>query len=229
MTTREDLRTMIRLRLGDLGETPVLTDEQINQWINDSIREYSMHFPRLSELQIECSASVREYSINGEIDESGKIINSAKAILCVEYPMNQEPPKSLLRRHEWDRRGFLGKHVYDVRSDPAMTLVLGLLPNGTETIGVLLTCDHPVLTLDTDVTTVPDRHLELILIYSRLLALQELAATEAIQPSPTGVVLSGLASMLTRTQNDYQTRLKQYILSNSQGGQRIGWGNDRVY
>ncbi len=225
MTTRIELRTMIRNRLGDLAETPVLTDDQINQWINDSIREYSIHFPRPTELHIACSGSIREYSVNGRTDESGAIISGVRSILRVDYPYGEDPPQILLRRSELDGRGFFGEKVYEARASPQMTLVLGPLPDGTETIGVQATCDHPLLTLDASGTTLPAHHLELIILFTRLLALQELAATEATDPSPTGVILTGLSTMLSRAREDYETRLAQYLRNDSPGSLITSWGD----
>lgn len=223
MTTRVEIRAMIRNRLGDLATTPVLSDDQINQWIDDSLREYSIHFPRLAELHITCSAAVRTYIVDGRTDESGNTIGGAQSILSVEYPYGEEPPRFLLRRGELDGRGFLGKNVYDVRTGSSLTLVLGPLPAGAETIGLQVACDHPVLALDTSETTAPERHLELVILFSRWLALQELATTEAIDPSPTGVILSGLSTMLSRAREDYESRLEEYLLCDSPGGEIIKW------
>lgn len=225
MTTREELRSMIRLRLGDIAETPTLSDDQINQWIDDGLREYAIHFPRLSELHISCSAAVREYVLDGRTDESGITINGARMILGVEYPYGKHPPQTLLRRSEQDGRGFLGENVYDVRNGLSITLVLGPLPGGTETMGVQVACDYPVLTLDTDEILIPARHLELIVLSTRWMALQELATTEALDPSPTGVILSGLSSMLSRAREDYQSRLDEYLKQHSSGGEMVCWGD----
>ncbi len=226
MTNREELRTMIRLRLGDMAETPILTDEQVNQWINDSIREYSIHFPRQTELRIPCLALVREYGLEGKTDESGVEAKGVRQVLRVEYPLGEDPPQILLRRSELDGRGFQEENVYDVRANPPLTLVLGPLPKGTETLGVHISCDYPALSLDTDIPTLPDRRLELIVLFTRLLALQELAATEAIDPSPTGVILTGLSTMLARAREDYESQLAEYQKSDSPGGVITRWGSE---
>lgn len=223
MTTRAELRTMIRLRLGDTAETPALTDDQLNQWIDDSLREYSIHFPRLAELHITCSAAVREYVVDGRTDESGITISGAQSILRVEYPYGKEPPQFLLRRSALDGRGFLGENVYDVHLGSSLTLVLALTPVGTETIGVQVSCDHPSLALEASETTAPERHLELLILFVRLLALQELATTEALDPSPTGVILSGLSTLLSRGREEYESRLEEYLLCESPGGEITRW------
>ncbi len=63
MTTyyRIDLRTLCRRRLGDLTTPYKWSDEQINQFINDAIADYSMHFPRVQTQTISCSDDTREY------------------------------------------------------------------------------------------------------------------------------------------------------------------------
>lgn len=224
MVNRQELRTMIRLRLGDVAETPVLTDAQLNQWINDSIREYSNHFPRLAEVHIACSAGVREYSLNGRMDESGVAVSGADAVLRVEYPLGEKPPRILLRRSEMDSR-FIGKNCYNLRNDLPVTLVLGSVPKGMEVLSVWITCAHSLLAQDADEISLPEHHLELIILFTRLLALQELAMGEAVDPSPTGVILTGLNSMAARAKQDYETTLAVYINCSSPGGSISKWEN----
>lgn len=226
MTNRGELRTMVRMRLGDIAEAPILTDTQLNQWINDSIREYSVHFPRQAELRFACSAGEREYTLDGRTDESGEMVLGTQAVWRVAYLIGENPPQILLRRSELDGRGFSGELVYDVQQSPQFTLILGPLPRGTETIGVIVLCDHPLLDQDTDVLSLPEHHLELVILFIRLLALQELAASEACDPSSTGVILTGLTTMLSHAKDDYTTTLAMYQKRSSPGGFMTSWGSE---
>jgi len=49
--TRQDLRDLCRRRLGDETVPYKWSDLQVNQWINDAIADYSVHFPRTSPLR----------------------------------------------------------------------------------------------------------------------------------------------------------------------------------
>ena len=63
MTTRSDLRRLIRRRLGDNASPTQWSDLQINQWINDAIAEYSIHFPRKLDAAIPCIDGQRGYDL----------------------------------------------------------------------------------------------------------------------------------------------------------------------
>ena len=57
MTTyyRIHLRTLVRRRLGDLTTPYKWSNEQINQYINDAIADYSQHFHLTKTDTIACS------------------------------------------------------------------------------------------------------------------------------------------------------------------------------
>jgi hypothetical protein len=52
--------------------------------------------------------------------------------------------------------------------------------------------DHASLEFDTDVTTVPELHFELITIFVRLTAWQEISLNEGMNPSPTELLSSSM-------------------------------------
>jgi hypothetical protein len=51
----------------------------------DAIADYSVHFPRIITLKIDCTASTHAYDMPAD----------CKAVLSVEYPKGEDPPKYL--------------------------------------------------------------------------------------------------------------------------------------
>lgn len=60
---RIDLRRLCRRRLGDLTTPYKWSDEQLNQWINNAIADYSLHFPRVQTQTISCSDDIRTFDL----------------------------------------------------------------------------------------------------------------------------------------------------------------------
>src|SRR5512135_379203 len=83
--TRGQLRDLCRRRLGDLAVPYKWSDLQINQWINDSIADYSIHFPRRATLKFDCTTGVHAYDLPPD----------CQAVLRVEYPHGEDPPEYL--------------------------------------------------------------------------------------------------------------------------------------
>jgi len=92
---------LIQIRLGDLTVPYRFTDTQLDQWINDAIAYYSLHFPRTNTTIISCSDEYRAYDLPA----------NCTAILIVEYPTGQDPPQYLYQREYihpgvWQSDGF---------------------------------------------------------------------------------------------------------------------------
>ncbi|GAH04377.1 unnamed protein product, partial [marine sediment metagenome] len=85
---RYELRALCRRRLGDLTSPYTWSDDQVNQWINDAIAAYSIHFPRHRSTTIACSDDDRSYQM-----PAGTI-----SIISVEYPDGNDPPTYLYQR-----------------------------------------------------------------------------------------------------------------------------------
>jgi hypothetical protein len=92
-----------RCRLGDLSPTYKWSDLQLNQWINDAIADYSLHFPRLLELKIDCTAGGHSYQLPAD----------ARAILAVEYPEGQDPPAYLTPGDRFSAGFYTSAALYD--------------------------------------------------------------------------------------------------------------------
>ncbi|MEA3438859.1 MAG: hypothetical protein U9R58_01095 [Chloroflexota bacterium] len=225
MTTRSDLRNLCRRRLGDTAAPYAFSDLQINQWINDAIAEYSIHFPRTLNTTITCSAGDRIYELPSNF----------RASISVEYPAGEDPPEYLKRRsylHDgfWDQAGFYDVMMRFDESDSA-ELWISKNPAASETIAVCYLGDHPSLDDDTDTCTVLDRHLELIVLFVRWTSYQELASTESADPDPTSLSMGTLELNAYRAKREYRTKLADWKAAESDSAsahwRMDGW--DRVY
>ena len=195
--TRQQLRDLCRRRLGDETVPYKWSDLQVNQWINDAIADYSVHFPRTIELKIDCTASTHAYDLPAD----------CHGVISVEYPKGEDPPEYLILSDRFANDFYIYDDRYAVQgsgdaSDPGQ-LWISAVPTASEDINIVYLGDHAYLDDDADTETIPDRHLELIMLYVRWAAFQELATTESSNPDPTSLALSTLELNAYRAQRLY--------------------------
>lgn len=215
MTSREDLRNLCRRRLGDLGDPFEFSNLQINQWINDAIAEYSIYFPRESSLLISLVEGQSAYSLE-----------NVRRVVAVSYPASADPPVYLQRGDHRLGEGFYGTPRYDVLGEPPTSLILGPAVRSGEQVEVRVLGDHDYPAADATPLTVPDRHLELLVLFVRLAAAQEIASQEMMDPQVTTLLSSTLSTNAGRAGREYRLKLKEYLQAESLGGQPLAWGWD---
>lgn len=189
MTTdfRTDLRKLIRRRLGDLETPYTFSDEQINQWINDAIADYSMHFPLTKTQTISCTANIRNYDLATDFIFA----------LKVEFPVGEDPPQYLYFREKthpefWQVNGYYFEEK-EIGDNDLDIIYISQKPTAAQSIKVTYHSRHAFLDNDdTDEVTVPEEHLELMILFVRWASYQELAATESASPDPTTTMSSSL-------------------------------------
>ena len=209
MTTRQDLRNLIRRRLGDTSTPFQWSDLQVNQWINDSIAEHSIHFPRKLNTTLNCVTDQKSYDLPANY----------KAAISVEYPADDDPPYYLVRRSSlWGSSDIVG--FYDViRRDDATDfpeLRISEKPTTGQDIIIYYLGNHASLDDDTDICTVPDVHLELLVLFVRWATFQELASKASADPDPTSLSMGTLELNAFRANREYRTKLKQWLAAESE-------------
>ena len=223
---RDDIRELVRRRLGDLTAPYKWSDEQINQWVNDAIADYSIHFPLVKTQTISCSEDDRQYDLDTDFVE----------VLSVEYPTGEDPPVYLVRRERthpdfWEVDGYYDLLKHKNFEDPD-ELLISEKPDAGESIDVIYQAHHTFLDDDdTDKMTVPERHLELIILFVRMAAFQELATTESADPNPESIVARTLELNAFRAERAYRKQLAEFKSNESESG-KAKWamdGYDRVY
>lgn len=221
--TRQKIRDLCRRRLGDLAVPYRWSDLQINQWINDATGDYSVHFPRLAMDSFTTTPGQNRYPLAAE---------QGRRVLSVEYPVSPSAPdrQNLLQPGELNDPGFFvqdGFYAVEYTPDSAGEIVLWLsgAPSGAN-CRLTCHCDHPSLDDDSDVTSLPERHLELVMLYVRWASYQELASAESSNPDPTSLALSTLELNAFRAQRLYLTSLNECKQAESES-RMIRWKLDR--
>lgn len=212
MTKRKNLNDLCRRRLGDEFTPNEFSDLQINQWINDAIADYTLYLPRQFECQISAVTGQNNYSLGN--------IAGLRNVLSVVFTVSEGEEIFLTRHNERAHRQFYGQPVYNLKRDTSgqWQLVLGITPQGGETISMAVEADHVYLSGDEDETTVPDLHLEWIVLFVRAAAMQEQLAQVSAQNDPSSLLLSTLGSNVERAMNEYQQKKKEILATASAGG-----------
>jgi hypothetical protein len=222
MTTRLDLRNLARRRLGDLALPYHWSELQINQWLNDAIADYGLYFPRSITLELDAEAGVRAYELPGDFQTA----------IRSEYPGGASPP-SLLQRLSMSEQDFwelAGRYDVLPRGDASTLSELWLSdsPHAGETIRLDYLADHASLDDDGDLCTVPDRHLELLVLFVRWASLQELASSEACNPDPSNLSISVLDTNALRAERAYRKQVEE-VLKRESTSAVVSWVVDRIY
>jgi hypothetical protein len=220
--TRSQVRDLVRRRLGDLTPPYTFSDLQLNQWIVDAIADYTNTFPRRLTATIDTTAGTNEYDLPSDF----------LSMLSVESPSGESPPRYLLRL---DRRSaaFLGGEGYydlfepgDAGAVPQLCLS-GDIQNGEASI--IYQAQHAYLDDDADECSLPDPHLELIVLFCRWAANQELASTESADPDPKSLAMSTLELNAYRAERAYRQSLKDYQRGAESGRGEWNGEVERVY
>jgi len=211
MTRRKDLNDLCRRRLGDVFPPNEFSDLQINQWINDAIADYSLYVPRQFEYRISAEVGKHIYPLES--------ISGLRNILSVAISPVEGEAIYFARRNEREPYRFYGRAVYDLKRDEngQWQLVMGLTPQGGETICLVVEADHGYLGSDEEETTVPDLHLEWIVLFVRTAALQAQLASVSAQNDPPSLLLSSLGNNAGRAMSEYQQKKKEILAATNVG------------
>lgn len=216
--TREELRTLVRRRLGDLRAPYKWSDIQINQWINDAVADYSIPFPRTNSSTLATQAGVQKYSLPADF----------LAVLRVEYPAGSH---TYLRRRDCIRPDFWGREGwYDIlhkgAADVQDEIILSADVDGSAAIGLVYYAAHPYPASDADDITIPEHHLELLVLFCRWKAWEMLSTEEGADPDPSKLLAATHEVNAYRAERAYRKALAEYQAAASESG-FAAWRMDR--
>jgi hypothetical protein len=197
----------------------------IEEWLNEAIRDYSLHFPRLQSTTLNCVAGQHNYTLPADF----------LAVHLVEYPVGEDPPEYLARGSRarqdfWDAEGY-----YDVEVSgeaTAGTLWISEDPTVGETIELsyLATHDHALAANGT--LTVPGHHEHLLILFVVWRAWTERQATEQADPDHTSTVLDAHRRSTDSAEAIYRRAVKLAKTGASPSGYTGPWAADpydRIY
>ena len=194
----------------------------IEEWVDDSIREYSMHFPRRREKDITTSADDRQYSLPVDLQD----------VLSIEYPKGEDPPEFLKRRPRTHPDFWVIDGYYDwqrhVDHEDFPQLYISTKPSAGETIHVWYLGDHDTAVPGVGDLTVPDRHLQVLVNYCVWRAIRYLEAAEEQTPTNTNsLLMAQLAQNAFRAERAYYNSLRRAIAGADGRSATASWQMDR--
>lgn len=134
--------------------------------------------------------------------------------MSVEYPTGKDPPKYLNFREKTHTNFWSQNGNYNIEkekgADDLNIMYISEKPATGESIEVTFNAYHAYLDDDTDELTVPEEHLELIILYVRWACFQELSIQESANPDPTIKMSSSLELNATRAERAYRRALIAY-------------------
>jgi hypothetical protein len=227
--TQGDLNQICRDLLGDTNALDyTFTQQQINGWINLALADLSIHFPRIIQYDITTVDSQQNYEL-----PAGLI-----GVISVEYPQGEDPPIFLLRRSYTHPAFYMQDGYYDllIRQDQDTSyppeLIISARPIDDETIRVEYKGPHTALSDPGDECTLLDRHVNLIPLFVRWKAHQELSTSEGRDPDAILHIMSDVEINATRAEAAYRSSLQEALKAESESRIVSTWKmdrNDRIY
>lgn len=212
-----------RAALDDAGQSPAWSDAELLLFLNEAIREYSQHLPRVAETRLAAVAGARRYALPAD----------ARAVLSVEYPEGREPAVYLTRLAYKSRRfatspagyDFLPRH--DLTAAPALLLsfdpAAGQTPAG-EILLVRHTRPHAAVAAAGDSLTVPAEHHHVLLGYVLFAAARQLQAAEQANPTGGSLLMAQLAANARRHELSYLNALNRILTQRQGESSVVAWG-----
>lgn len=230
MTTLTQLVDRIQLLLNDTG-AGIWAQTDVEEWAIAGIRDYSIHFPRVTSKIITCATGTRRYDLNGD----------CLGVILVEYPSGNTPPDYLTHLARTHPDFWLYDTYYDVElynADPLTppSIYLSASPTTGETAIVLYNAYHipaantvppPIAPI-----SVPAHHEHLIEHYVVWQAHVERLNTEVQAPDTTIRLIQQYKLACQATEAAYRSSLRAAQKALSAGGWTGPWkvdGHDRIY
>lgn len=215
--TAAALVAQARAALGD-GEAATWPDDELLGYVNEAIREYSVHLPRESEAVIALVKGERAYGLP----------RGMFTVLSARYSAPGE--ERLLRRRYRRHSGFTPwARVYDLWDTGDATvpglMLLSFDPVAGSTLTVRLSQPHDFRLTAASYVTVPAAHHHALVAYVLFAAARRLQQQEQAAPtSNSSLLMAQLASNTRRLELAYLNALNR-ILTHQQGrSEVIVWG-----
>jgi hypothetical protein len=220
-----DLRRQIRSGLASVEDWP---DSALDRWIQDALRFYTLEFPRRLRHTLTLTTGTQAYALPGG--------HGYQALLAVEYPAGESPPRFLRRADEWDPAFGAGSDVYALRGVDDTTAIDADVIAGSivfaetvatgETAALEYLGGYPAPNIgDNDaVIAVSEAHLEALIAFVDFRAHWELESDEAVTLTTVSIILSQLgqeARLAWRRYKEVMDRLQ--VMTPTPSG-RVVWG-----
>jgi hypothetical protein len=215
-----------------LSDKTIWRDTMLNEWINAALNDYSNYFPMEQYYKIDCTVGNHEYTLSYPVI----------AIVSVEYPDGQVPPRYLVQLSE-HHPNFWDHPCYDLRQpqsyvvsqgDPQLSnvLVIGESPTATEDIILRYLTPHRQPAADASYLTVPEEHLEALRLFVYWKALVHIAMDQDIDAGRKSNMITALGGTAKDAEYAYHYKLKSFGGPAPHTGYTGPWpmdNKDRIY
>ena len=213
--TRGDLVDLIELALSD-SSNATFAEATVQDWLEEAIRAYSAHFPRVQSSTLNCSAGVHYYTVSDDTID----------LVKVEYPKGEDPPeflKPLTRKSPnfWDSDDY-----YDFEPDyeGEGTLWISASPAATDTIEVTYLAHHATsYAQDSSYITVPEEHVPILVAYCVWKGFQEVLAAEQQSPDTTIHLIRDMTQQVQAAYAQYERLLDRAKETAGRSAITQGW------
>lgn len=202
----------------------VWSEAALKEWLNDAIRDYSIHFKRQRTATITTVADDRAYDLPSDF----------VAVLSVEYPTGESVPEYLVKRpfthgDFWDNPGY-----FDIvaRGDDQndSELWISEKPANGETITVEYEAWHDWELTASSYVTVPAVHHHVLIAYVVWQSSLNLQMAEQQNPtSNSSLLMSQHAQNANMLRRQYLEALAKAGKAQSGQGGVVSWGQSFVY
>ena len=218
--TLNDFVNRIQVFLNDEGDATWDT-EMIATFLNDAIRDYSQHFPRIKTQTINMADDDNDYPLAADF----------LGVLSVEYPVGEDPPEYLVRKNYTDPGFWDCDDYYDIihNTDDANPddIWISADPSSGETALVTYHAYHQLIadpTTPTETNTVRETHQHLLVLNVQWKASIHLMNAEQQSPtSNSSLLMAQLAQNARRNELSYHTALQQAIYADEGRSRHINW------
>jgi hypothetical protein len=218
MMTRGDVVDLIELALADSGNA-TFAEATVQDWLEEAIRAYSVHFPVITTATLNCSADTHAYTL----------AEGTMGIVKVEYPKGEDPPEYLNPRSRksagfWDREGYYDAEL-DGQGDGA--LYISEDPDEDDQIEVTYLAMHTTsFSGDSSYVTVPEEHVPILVAYCVWKGTRELLLTEQQNPDTTIHLIYDMTRQAQAAWDAYNDLIKQALASAGRSAVTTGWAMD---
>jgi len=217
--------------LNDEGDATWDT-EMIGTFLNDAIRDYSNHFPRIKTTTISTTTATTNYDLPSDF----------LGILSAEFPDGEDPPVYQNRQSVTTAGFWSSDKNYDIilAADDSNVneYIFPALDATGETAVLVYHAVHQLMadpSTPTESNTVPEEHQPLLVKYVNWQASQHLAFAEQQSPtSNSSLLMAQLAQNARRNELSYHTALQQAIYAAEGQSFHRNWvekgsGMERIY
>lgn len=200
------------------------SETALGQWLNDAIRDYSLHHHRQTATTITTSAADHKYDLPANFIDP----------IAVEYPTGEDPPKYLQQRpfthpHFWGQDGYFDI-IHRHEDQDYSEIWISQSPAAAETITIEYNAHHDFALSVSGYITVPAQHHHILIAYALWQSSLNLQLAEQQSPtSNSSLLMAQHAANSDRLRRAYIEALARSLRAEEGRGGIVSWDQENIY